>query len=435
MAGKKQCFNFTQYNFTKTKNAYIPKTVYVSMNQYGANKCSPTIESGQIVKEGQVIGRGKGDNASIHSPVPGIVSGFSYLSMPYGKRSLAAVITMNGAFSFTGKTESISDWNLLSTTELITLFKNRGIINTFYTKPVSLAAQCVDTVHTDKVLYVCLFDKQPDIFVDSFIANNYTKKIIVGAEIVAKALSATKIVFFYSIERGKITPRRFKKFLSASANAEFVQIDTTRYPRTVNSELRKAINKKFPDKKTEGSIEYNSFCIDCTTLYDVYNGIVLSKPLMERLVQVTGTGLYRPRLLKVRIGTPIQNIVYECGGSKKAPGKIIVNGLIQGIAISDITSPVTKFVKSITLLQKKELQFSSSSACIHCGRCHNVCPSGIHPASLFASYVNNIKIPKEIHVTINWCSECGLCNTVCPSRLPLVQTISLMKEEENERCI
>jgi electron transport complex protein RnfC len=432
MAGKKQYFNFQKYKFLNKKIAYIPETVEISMNQYGNNTCIPTVETGQIVKEGQVIGRGSGDSAAVHSSVPGVVAGFKYISIPDGKRSLAAVINMRGSFTYTGKNEMHSDWKLLSSSELITLFKNRGIINSFSYKPVSLAEQCADVTNKDKVLYVCLFDTQPDIFVDSFLTNSYPEKMIVGAEIIAKTITASKIVFFYSTEYSKLISSKLKNLLSPSVSADFIHVDITRYPTGVTNELIKAVCKTFPDKAKDDIIKNPAFCVESSTLCDVYDGVVLSKPVIDRIVQVIGAGLYNSKLFQVRIGTPIKDLIYECGGTRKTPGKIIINGLIQGIQISDVATPITKFVKSITLLEKKEIQCSTISSCIHCGRCHTVCPEELHPDRLFAIFLNNAKVSDEVHATKKWCSECGLCNTVCPSRLPLVQAISLIKEENND---
>ena len=432
MAGKKQSFNFKNYKFSKKKIAYIPETVEVSMNQYGKNECIPTVETGQIVKEGQIIGRGSGDSAAVHSSVPGVISNFKYISMPTGKRSLAAVINMKGSFTYTGKSETHADWKLLSESELITLFKNRGVINTSSYKPVSLAEQCADEKSKNKVLYVCLFDMQPDIFVDSFLTNRYPEKITIGAEIIAKTINAPKIVFFYSNDDSKFISEKIKEGLSSSVTAEFIPVDTTRYPYGVKNELIRAVHKIFPENSNDDVIKEPAFCVESSTLCDVYDGVVLSKPVIERIVQVVGGGLYNSNLFQVRIGTPIKELIMECGGSRKTPGKIIINGVIQGIQISDVTTPITKFVKSITLLEKKEVQSSVVSACVHCGRCHAVCPEGIHPDRLFALFLNNIKISDEVFEAKKWCSECGLCNTVCPSRLPLVQSISLIKEEYND---
>ena len=151
---------------------------------------------------------------------------------------------------------------------------------------------------------------------------------------------------------------------------------------------------------------------------------------MDTFVQISGTILETEKFFKVKRGTPLKNLIEECGLCKKVPYKVVVNGLLKGVSISDSNTPITDYVKSVTLLSSKEVSKQVQYACIRCGDCFRACNFGIKPNDLFAMYHKNCDISPEVKAMAKKCTLCGRCNTVCPSRLPLYQTISLICEEE-----
>ncbi len=139
-------------------------------------------------------------------------------------------------------------------------------------------------------------------------------------------------------------------------------------------------------------------------------------------------------MLKVRLGTPIMELIEQCGGLKSQPYKVIINGLIKGISISDLNTPVTSEVKSITLLSRFAVSDQKQIHCIRCGNCHRACPAGLQPDKIFSAFFFHTEIPEAVKKSISKCTICGTCNMSCPSRLPLSQTMSLIKGEKiNER--
>ena len=174
------------------------------------------------------------------------------------------------------------------------------------------------------------------------------------------------------------------------------------------------------------------FPIDSTTCLDVYNAIAKSYPTIDRFIQIEGDDIATNGIFKIRIGSTLRNIFEECGGFFKEPAKIIINGLLSGIAISDLDTPITKYVKSIFVLSSRGFPDQRQTACIRCGRCHNICPENIHPEKIYSNYYSDTPVKKYILDTIKLCTECGLCNAICPSRIPLYQTIQLIKDFDNE---
>ena len=108
-------------------------------------------------------------------------------------------------------------------------------------------------------------------------------------------------------------------------------------------------------------------------------------------------------------------------------GVCFLIGLISGIAISDLDTPITKYVKSIFVLSSRGFPDQRQTSCVRCGRCHNICPENLHPEKIYSNYYSDTPVKEYILNTINLCTECGLCNAICPSRIPLYQTINLIK--------
>ena len=165
------------------------------------------------------------------------------------------------------------------------------------------------------------------------------------------------------------------------------------------------------------------FFTDSTTLYTVYNAIALRTPSIERIIHVSGDVIKSNREVRVRIGTPISSIIAECGGFSEEIEKVIINGLINGTAVADLNTPVTKYVKAIKVVSKRSFPVQKINECIRCGNCSAVCPLKLHPENI----VFNVEAPKLLEL----CTNCGLCNAVCASRIPLSQIIKIMKEEKH----
>ena len=163
------------------------------------------------------------------------------------------------------------------------------------------------------------------------------------------------------------------------------------------------------------------------TVIAVYNAVVEGKPLMYRIVTVTGDAVANPRNFKVRIGTNYHELIEEAGGFKVQPEKIISGGPMMGFGIFDLDVPTTKTSSALLCLSKDEVAAMEPSACINCGRCVEVCPGRVVPSKL-ADYAEHYD--EEAFVKNNGmeCCECGCCSYVCPAKRPLTQVIKSMRK-------
>ena len=405
--------NFNIPSFEEVVNAFIPSEIYVPLEE---NQNKPKI--GKKIKEGEILS--SFNNVNNHSSIPGVLSEIKKITMPNGKKSDAAVIKTEGSFSYVGHKIVKSEWNMFSSSKIISLLEENGVHNSFYNyEPISNILLNVD-IEKENTLGVRLFNLDPSVVTDCFIFEKYSEQVLEGAFILAKAINASHVVFFYTKEQKEIIEDLECTELPEDFSCEYLQVSVKKHSFGTADELNYFVKKQ--------DMVINSF-VDTSTCYAAYEAVALCKPVVDTFVQISGTLLKEEKFFKVKRGTPLKNLIEECGLTKKPPYKVVINGLLKGVAILDPNTPITDYVKSVTLLASKEVSKQKQYACIRCGDCFRACPVGIKPNVLFAMYHYNQDISNEYKKMAKLCSQCGRCNTVCSSRLPLYQTISLICED------
>ncbi len=407
-------------------SAFVPPLAIVSLSQDSNTTLTPAVSIGETVYEGQIIAKDGAKNACIHSPIPGTVTEFFHASMPNGKRVPSIGIKLSGAFNYLGKKIEKATWIYSPSTQRIKQLSEMGVINTFDV-PETLSLQMESALKKQQgLLAVRLFDKDPGIQTESCTAEQYSTEILEGAAILADTINASAVVFLYGSNNWYIPQETDVKMFFKATPVYFIPVQTNLYPQGGLTEISATIHKYF-HKNLKKKTDTVNLAIDGSTALASYNAIVKNIPCIERIIHVYGDGIAKNGIFKVRIGTPVRNLFDELGGFTGEPAKIIVNGMIKGIAIRDLNTPITKYVQSITVLSGKGFPDQRQTHCIRCGRCHEVCPVSIQPEKIYFHYFSDISIPSYIHDTTSLCTECALCNAVCPSRLPLYQIIKLVQ--------
>jgi electron transport complex protein RnfC len=168
------------------------------------------------------------------------------------------------------------------------------------------------------------------------------------------------------------------------------------------------------------------------TAVAVTEAIKLGKPLIERVVTVTGSAVKRPRNLLVRLGTTFGEVLAQCGGLTDDAARVIMGGPMTGIAVSTLDVPVVKATSCILALNKKDAQAHEEGDCIRCGRCIKVCPIGLMP-NFLAEFAKLQAWDRLTEYHVADCIECGCCSYVCPSKNYLVQYFKAAKRELQTR--
>ena len=168
------------------------------------------------------------------------------------------------------------------------------------------------------------------------------------------------------------------------------------------------------------------------TIYAIYEAVYKNKPLYEKVVTVAGSVLENSSNLEVRLGTPIKELIDECGPLREEPIKIVMGGPMMGIAQYDLSAPVVKGTSGIVLLGKSEVKEVQEEFCLRCGECVAHCPMGLMPGMIsLAIEKDNLDLAQSYgHMD---CIECGLCSYICPANRNLVQAIKYAKQRVKDK--
>ena len=197
--------------------------------------------------------------------------------------------------------------------------------------------------------------------------------------------------------------------------------------------IKAILNREIPSLVSNGTTSRAGLPLDVGVVVNnvgtavaITEAIKWDKPLLERVVTITGSAVKNPSNLLVPLGTSFSHLIDECGGLRKKASKIIMGGPMMGISQYTLQVPVIKGTSGILILTRKEILFKEEGPCIKCSQCIDHCPIGLLPTTL-ARLVKKERWDSLKDYSVMDCIECGCCSYVCPSKIPLVHYIKLGK--------
>ena len=420
-----------EYRKQKTENraiveAALPKKVIIPLHQHTGATCEPLVKVGEEVFEGQKIGdTSKFISAPVHASISGKVTKIDEMLHPCGAEIDSVVIeAAQGAES---RKQSAGSRKLedLSPEEIRKVVREAGIVGLggvafpTHVKLTPPEGKKIDTI----LVNGC--ECEPYITADHRIMLEKPQDVIYGSVAIAKAAGAEKIII--GVEDNKpdaIERLRSVSRLQQAGKIEVVKLKT-QYPQGGEQILVKAVlEREVPSKGLP--LDIGVVVSNVGTAVAVAEAIKFGTPLIKRVVTVTGSGIKKPQNLLVRIGTPFQDIISQCGGLAEEAYKIIMGGPMMGVAQFSLEVPIVKATTCILVLSRKEPLDEKIYPCVKCARCVDHCPMYLVPSRLSA-YAENTRYGDFEEWGGQDCIECGNCAYVCPAKIPIVHWIKLAK--------
>lgn len=409
----------------------IPEVVTIPLAQHIGAPAVACVAKGDRVQVGQVIATAGGFVSSpIHSSVPGVVKAVDVSADAQGNPKPSITIAVEGdewLESIDRTPEVVRNINL-SPAEIVGKISEMGIVGmggaTFPTHvklsiPAGKKAEC---------LIINAVECEPYLTADYRVMLEQGEKLLVGARILAKAIGVDKI--YIGVENNKPDAiAHLEKLAGAYLEVEVVPLKM-RYPQGGEKQLIAAVTgREVPSGMLP--IDVGAVVQNVGTALAVYEAVTKNKPLIERVVTVTGSMLKAPKNFLVRIGTPMSALIESCGGMEGV-GKVIAGGPMMGRAVSNIDAPVTKGTSGVLLMPTEESLRQKEGVCIRCAKCVEACPMGLEPYLLSRLTQNGDFEELERHWVAD-CIECGCCTFSCPSYLPLLDWVRIGKAEVMKR--
>lgn len=406
--------------------AELPKTVSIPLAQHIGVPSTPIVKKGDMVKVGQVIAQSSGFvSANIHASVSGKVTKIDDAFDASGFKKPNIVISVEGDewLEEIDRSDTIEREVNFSEKEIIEKIKNAGIVGLGGATFPAHVKLSPPPGKTAKVLIINGVECEPYLTADHRLMLEKGEEMLIGVKILMKAINVKEA--YIGIENNKTDA--IKHLTEVCKNYEGIKVTPLKikYPQGGEKQLIKAvINREVPSGALP--IEVGAVVHNVGTAYAVYEAVQKNKPLIERIVTVTGKAVKNPSNFRVRIGTPTAQLVEMAGGMPEDTGKIVSGGPMMGKAIGSLDIPITKGSSGVLLFKEKEAKRKTISPCIRCAKCVFVCPMGLEPYLLMTYSEKKMWEDNEKERVMD-CIECGSCMYTCPANRPLLDYIRLGK--------
>ncbi|WP_251622366.1 electron transport complex subunit RsxC [Odoribacter lunatus] len=404
----------------------VPEQVIIPLGQHIGAPATPIVQKGDYVKAGQLIATATGFvSANIHSSVSGTIVAIDNFTDAAGLSKPAITIKVEGDEWEKNITRSEkTDHNItLSKEKIIEAISAAGIVGmggaTFPTQ-VKLSPPPGNKA---EILIINGVECEPYLTADHRIMLEKAEEIIVGVQILMKAIDVKQAVI--GIENNKRDAiEKLQSLATKTLGVEVCPLKV-RYPQGGEKQLIKAITgRSVPSGALP--IAVGAVVQNVGTALAVYEAVMQNKPLVERVVTITGKSVKHPGNYLCRIGTPISKLIEAAGGLPEDTTKIIGGGPMMGRAMVNPESPILKGTSGILIINDKEGARKQSRNCIRCSKCVSACPMGLEPYLLMTLATHNMLEDMEKEKVMD-CIECGSCSFTCPADRPLLDYIRLGK--------
>jgi electron transport complex protein RnfC len=411
------------------RRAPVPARLVLPLQQHIGMPSHLLVQPGQAVLKGQLIARPNGQvSAALHAPTSGTVVAIAEHVVPHpsGLAAPCVVIESDGHDAWAELPPPMPDWATRDPAELRERVRWAGVVGmggAAFPSSVKLAPGPDREIHT---LIVNGAECEPYITCDDLLMREHAARVIAGALIIRHVVGARRVLV--GIEDNKPeAAAAMRRAAAVDCRIEVVVIPT-KYPSGGEKQLVRVLTGvEVPSHGIPAQV--GIVCHNVGTAAAVADAVLDGRPLISRIVTLTGGGVREPCNLEALIGTPARELVAQAGGYAPDAAKLILGGPMMGFALPDDGVPITKAANCLLVPTTAESPDPGPPlACIRCGRCADVCPVELLPQQLYW-WARAKDLDRAQDYDLFDCIECGCCAHVCPSHIPLVQYYRYAKTE------
>lgn len=406
----------------------LPDVVNIPLSQHIGAPAVAKVAKGDKVLVGQLIAEAGGFmSANIHAPVSGTVTAVDAQPNGQGLRQPMITIKREGDewMPEIDRSETLVEKCDLSPKEIIDKIKAAGIVGMGgATFPTHVKLMIPDGKKAE-ALIINGVECEPFLTSDYRTMLERGERLIAGTRILMKAVGVGKA--FIGVENNKPDAIAHLRSLLGNDSGISVVALKTRYPQGGEKQLIAAVTGRQVPPPPALPIDVGAVVCNASTAVAVYEAVQKNKPLIERVVTVTGKSLKEPKNLLTRMGTPVESLIAKCGGLPEGDVRVLNGGPMMGRALVNLAMPVMKGCSGIVVMSGKEVLRGEESACIKCAKCVSACPMGLEPY-LISKLTRKRAWDDAESNDITSCIECGCCQFTCPANIPLLDHIRLGKQ-------
>ena len=423
--------NKQQTNNIAIEDAGVPPFLVIGI-EYKGHIPELLVKVGDPVLKGQPLTKVYGAMVVRHATSSGVISAIEKRTdlHPSGLPILSIVIETDGldkSISY----KKFNDYKTQPNATLIETIQNAGIIGLGGAGfPTHLKLLRNENMN---LLLINSLECEPYITADDLLMQEKSNEIISGIKVLQHILKPDLTVIAVEDNKPQAIDALNKALQENKQTNIIVRSVPTCYPSGSAKQLIEIITgQQVPQNKH--LIELGIVMLNVGTVFAIKEAIIDGKPLLSRIVTMTGDALQKKGNARVRIGTPLQFLLNKYQLIAAPLQKIIIGGPLMGFTVPHTDVPVTKICNCILVPSQQEMpEPPAEMPCIRCGACAEVCPVELLPQQLLW-YAQSKDAKKLAEYNLSACMECGACAYVCPSHIPLVQYYRIAKAEiKNEQ--
>ena len=404
--------------------SFVSDTVRIIMNMNTGAPPQPCVAKGDHVKIGQVIGEPVGFlGLPVHASVSGEV--VSVEPIPYLSEQPAMCVTIHNDFADEWvELHPLGSVETVDPALIIPAIKNAGICGLGGASFPTHVKLSIKPEQKCDCIIANGAECETHLTCDHRLMLENPVRVVDGLRAAMRAINVKEGII--AIEDNK--PDAIEAMRKACQGREGVRVQVlkTKYPQGGEKQLIEAVTgRQVPSGGLP--IQAGVIVMNVATCAAVADAVIDGKPLVERIVTVTGA-VRQPANLRLRIGTITEDIIGECGGFSGDVGKVIFGGAMTGMCAPNTSIPIAKATGGILVLDKQDAASVEEGPCLRCGKCVEVCPIGLHPLKIkIAADADRIDECKRLHVMD--CTLCGSCSFICPAHRWLTASFKVAKQK------